>query len=207
MYLEFSDTEKRSLAAFDRLLDENRRLTAKRRTMDTSAIYVKNTALILLPYTEDRQDLGPMALMVRSTGRKRTYNFPGGVIDKGETPIEAMVREYIEETSQSFPEILFSLKYPYLNYRHRDGTFTRIYVAMLKEGTVPYQGPIITNETNWVGFQELYVAADLPGAYPNPVDKLPMRTFERNSLRVVMNDWLRDHYTASNFKIPFSIYK
>ena len=80
---------------------------------------LKNAAVILLTYNRDQ------IIFLRNTPSGK-YSVPGGKINTGELPLNAMVREFTEEVGDSFPPITITPA-DYLDYNGH----TRIYYGIL----------------------------------------------------------------------------
>lgn len=103
---------------------------------------IRNTAIIVF----DKELNFVMVQRQGWRGADEPWMFPGGKIDRGETPWQAVTREWTEETGQVFPAIRNTLFY--VDYGRND-PHTRIFIAAILDGQ-PYTGNIKGNETRRV---------------------------------------------------------
>jgi bis(5'-nucleosidyl)-tetraphosphatase len=104
-----------------------------------------------------RTDAGWLTLMLRAY---RNWDFPKGLMEQGETPIEAAVREVGEETS--ITQLSFDWGDKFLETGpYNRGKVARYYLARTKEekvvlGIVPSLGRAEHHQSLWVDFDQAY---------------------------------------------------
>jgi 8-oxo-dGTP pyrophosphatase MutT (NUDIX family) len=104
-----------------------------------------------------RTDSGWLALMLRAY---RNWDFPKGLREPGETPIEAAIREVGEETG--IHELAFDWGEKYIETGpYNRGKVARYYLARTDEeevvmGIVPELGRAEHHQSLWVDFDEAY---------------------------------------------------
>jgi bis(5'-nucleosidyl)-tetraphosphatase len=104
-----------------------------------------------------RSDAGWLTLMLRAY---RNWDFPKGLMEKGETPIEAAVREVGEETGITQLSFDWGDKFIETGPYNR-GKVARYYLARTEEekvvlGIVPALGRAEHHQSLWVDFDKAY---------------------------------------------------
>jgi 8-oxo-dGTP diphosphatase len=102
-------------------------------------------------------DADDRVLLIRENYHRRRYGFPGGAVEPGESPLDAVVRETFEETgTRVFVDRLVGL------YQLENGLLVHLFRCRIVEGTltVPKTGEIA--EVGWFD----------AGALPAPVTNI-----------------------------------
>jgi bis(5'-nucleosidyl)-tetraphosphatase len=104
-----------------------------------------------------RSDAGWLTLMLRAY---RNWDFPKGLMEQGETPIEAAVREVGEETG--IAQLFFDWGDKFIETGpYNRGKVARYYLARTEEetvilGIVPALGRAEHHQSLWVDFDQAY---------------------------------------------------
>ncbi|MEU4385703.1 NUDIX hydrolase [Promicromonospora sp. NPDC023805] len=85
---------------------------------------------------------------------RKLWELPGGMIDPGETPRQAAIREFVEETGQPAPEVEYSGVATFRLMPDRRFEYAAVYVASLS-GTTPFVANSEVEQIAWWDGREM----------------------------------------------------
>lgn len=210
MSLRFSAEDKRRIIRFETALASGRPLSNQMHDSDN----IRNAVLLiaLSPPT----DVGPFFLMVRDAKRPTIHKFPGGAVDRGESPLMAALREFAEEALQAPPPMYFNSEVPWVDIMHKNGTATRIFVvSSIPHEVPPYGDPSPLFESFNFGYMngpETSAVASIseqsivPGTYGTlSTPPVELRSFELRSFKQVVRIMKLPY--EENYTVRFSLFE
>lgn len=117
---------------------------------------------------------GAQCLMVKNK-HKNQWELPGGYIELRESPLDAVIRETLEETNQTIVDPVLFGTMQYLSARDGLVSYGAIYTARLPGNQSFHSGLASFQENNEVSQICLWDGRPISADYINPIDKALVR--------------------------------